>query len=104
MGDRMAKELGLSDDQKAKMKVLGQAERAEMEALRDQSSKLRDEQRAKFESIHKGYMEKRQAIMTPEQREKAGKMREQMRGKMQERMERMHDRGERRRGGPPGRT
>jgi Spy/CpxP family protein refolding chaperone len=78
MGDRMAEELGLTEDQKARMKELRQAERAEMEALHKSAEPAKKEQREKAEAIHKSYMDKRQAILTPEQREKAGKMREKM--------------------------
>ena len=78
MGGRMAAELGLTEEQQAKMKELNQAERAELQALRESAAPAMKEHRAKAEAIHKGYMEKRQALMTPEQREKAGKMREKM--------------------------
>ncbi len=83
MGERMADELGLTAEQKAKMKELNQAERTELKALRESVAPAMKENRAKAEAIHKAYMEKRQALMTPEQREKAGKMR----GKMEKRRE-----------------
>lgn len=78
MGARIADELGLTAEQKAKMKELGQAEKAELKALRESLAPAIKEGRAKAQAIHKAYMEKRQALMTPEQREKAGKMREKM--------------------------
>lgn len=86
MGGRIAEELGLTEDQKAKMKEINQQERAEMKALRDSAAPAMQEHRAKMEAIHKSYMEKRQAIMTPEQREKAAKMREKMHDRMEKRM------------------
>lgn len=78
MGERMAEELGLTAEQQAKIKELNQAERSELKALRSQSVALKNEQRAKFAAIHKSYMEKRQTLMTPEQREKAKQMRANM--------------------------
>ena len=93
MGDKMAEELGFSDDQKAKLKDLNQQEKAELDALRDNPGVAKEDKRAQFQSIRKSYMEKRQAIMTPEQREKAKAMRERMGKRMEE------HRGERQ--GPP---
>jgi len=88
MGERIADELGLTAEQRTKMKELNQAERAELKALRDSVAPVMKENRAKAQAIHQAYVEKRQALMTPEQREKAGKMREKM-GKRREHRE-MH--------------
>ncbi|HWA27603.1 MAG TPA: hypothetical protein VG734_18245 [Lacunisphaera sp.] len=84
MGDRMAEELGLSEDQKSQMKQLNEQERAEIQALGPRENAT-DETRAKVQAIRKSYLEKRQAIMTPEQREKAKAMREKMGNRMGER-------------------
>ena len=78
MGDKMAEELGLSDDQKAKMKEINQQEKSEMEALRANTALAKEDKHTQMEAIRKSYMEKRQAIMTPEQREKAKQMRKHM--------------------------
>jgi Spy/CpxP family protein refolding chaperone len=91
MGEKMADELGLSADQKAKMKELNQQQKAELKALHDSAAPAMQEQRAKMEAIRKSYMEKRQAIMTPEQREKAT----QMRGNMEKRRGEHKPKGER---------
>lgn len=77
MGDRMADGLGLSEDQKAQMKQLNEQERSELQALGPREN-MSDENRAKAKAIRQSYMEKRQALMTPEQREKAKAMREKM--------------------------
>jgi len=74
--DRMAEELGLSDDQRAKLKPLFEQERAELEVLRADTSLTKEERRAKAGVIHRKYREQREAILTPEQRAKADKMRE----------------------------
>ena len=93
MGDHMAAELGLSDDQKAKMKPLEQQEKTELDALRANTALAKEEKHTQAEAIRKSYLDKRQAIMTPEQREKAKAMREKMKDRMEE------HRGERH--GPP---
>jgi len=85
MGERMAEELGLNEDQKARMKELQQQEKAEADALRDNTAIAKEDKRAQRDAIRKSYMEKRQAIMTPEQREKAKAMREKMGKRMEER-------------------
>jgi periplasmic protein CpxP/Spy len=84
MGDRMGDELGLSEDQKAQMKQLREQERSELQALGPREN-MSDENRAKAQAIRKSYMEKRQALMTPEQREKAKAMREKGAKRMEER-------------------
>jgi periplasmic protein CpxP/Spy len=94
----MAEELGLSEDQKAQMKDVLQQEKAELDALRDNTSLAKEDKRAQLDAIRKSYMEKRHAIMTPEQREKA----KAMRGKMGKRMEeRGGGDGHPKRHGPP---
>jgi Spy/CpxP family protein refolding chaperone len=101
MGERMAGELGLSADQQAQMKQLNQQEKAELEALRENTALAKEDKRAQLDAIRKSYMEKRQAIMTPEQREKARHMREKMGKRMEER--RGEGRPERRGEDRPGR-
>jgi len=68
--ERLAADLGLSDDQRAKMKGLIEQERSEMEALRADTSVAKEDKRAKGGEIHKKYRDLRDAILTPEQRTK----------------------------------
>lgn len=74
--DRLADELGLSDDQRAKMKPLFEQERAEIDALRAAPSVAKEDRRAKAGAIHKKYRDLRDALLTPEQKAKADKLRE----------------------------
>lgn len=83
--DRMAEVLGLSEEQKTQMKAFHQEEKAELDALRATAGEAKEGHKAQAQEIRKKYMEKRHAIMTPEQRVKA----EEMRGKMEKRRERM---------------
>src|SRR5689334_4260999 len=62
MGDRMADELGLSADQKAKWKAIGEQERAEVKALRDDTAAAKDDRRAKMRAIHEKYKAQRDAV------------------------------------------
>jgi Spy/CpxP family protein refolding chaperone len=84
MGDRMAHELGLSDDQKAKWKEIGQQEKSELDALKANTTLAKDDKRAQFETIRKTYMGKRDGLLTPEQLVKAKAMREKMKQRMEE--------------------
>ena len=93
MGERMAQELGLSDDQKAKMKALEQQEKSELDALRANTALAKEEKHTQAEAIRKSYKDKRDALLTPEQLTKAKAMREKMKDRMEE------HRGERH--GPP---
>jgi protein CpxP len=74
--DRLAEELGLSDEQRAKLKPLFEQERTELEALRADTSLAKEDRRAKAGVIHRKYRELRDAILTPEQRAKAEQLRE----------------------------
>ena len=68
--EKMQKELGLTADQKKQMKALQQDQRKQMKAVKDDSSLSQEQKAAKFKEIHKAGMEKRDALLTPEQREK----------------------------------
>jgi NAD(P)H-hydrate repair Nnr-like enzyme with NAD(P)H-hydrate dehydratase domain len=68
--EKMGKELGLTADQKKQMKALKQDQRKQMNAVKDDTSLSQEQKAAKFKEIHKAGMEKRDAILTPEQREK----------------------------------
>ena len=68
--EKMAKDLGLTDDQKKQLKSLKQDQRKQMDAVRKDSSLTQEQKQAKFKEIHQSGMEKRDALLTPEQREK----------------------------------
>lgn len=76
MGDRLAEALGLNDDQKAKMKAIGDQERSEMQALRADTALAKEDRRAKAQAIHEKYKAQRDALLTPEQKAKADQFRE----------------------------
>lgn len=78
MAERMADELGLNDDQRVKMKALGEQEKSEAKAIHDDTSLNDETRRAKMKELRQKYVDQRQALMTPEQREKAEKMRGHM--------------------------
>ncbi len=75
-GDRLAEALGLTDDQKAKWKAINEQEKAEMDTLKGNTALSKDDRRAKAMDIHKKYKDQRDAVLTPEQKAKADKMRE----------------------------
>jgi len=75
--EKMAKELGLTDDQKKQLKALRQDQRKQMEAIKNDSSLTQEQKQEKFKEIHKAGMEKRDALLTPEQREKMQHLRDE---------------------------
>jgi len=78
--EMVAKELGLTDDQKAKLKSIHEAERAEMETLK--SSTLADDQKkAKRMEIHQKYRSQRDAVLTADQKAKMEKFKSEHKGK-----------------------
>lgn len=75
-----AREIGLSDDQVAKLKALQEATRPQVEAIMQDQALSREDKREKMQAVMKDTRAKIDGILTPEQREKAkefgGKMRE----------------------------
>jgi len=78
MGERMAKELGLTEDQKTQIKAIHEAARPQLEAIRADQSLTREQKREKAQAIQKDTQAKVDAVLTPEQRTKAQAMREKM--------------------------
>ncbi|RYZ20347.1 MAG: hypothetical protein EOO16_16965 [Chitinophagaceae bacterium] len=75
------KELNLSNDQKTKLKDIHTRERAEMEALRGNTSLSEDQRKAQRKQIHEKYVAERKALLTPEQQQKAAQFREEWKDK-----------------------
>jgi Spy/CpxP family protein refolding chaperone len=72
------KELNLSADQKTKLKDIHSREKAEMDALRSNTSLSKEQQQARRKEIHEKYVTERKALLTPEQQKKAAEFREGM--------------------------
>ena len=67
------KRLGLTADQKKQLKSLKRDQRKQIDAVRNDSSLNADQKQAKIKEIHQAGMEKRDTVLTPEQREKLKK-------------------------------
>jgi periplasmic protein CpxP/Spy len=78
MMDRAAKELGLTADQQAKWKEIGQAERAAGKPIMDDTSLSKEDRRAKMKELNKTYADQRRAVLTPDQQTKFDEMRAKM--------------------------
>lgn len=79
MWDRAAKELGLTADQEAKWKEIGQQERAAIKPIMDDQSLSREDRRAKMMEANKPFADQRRAVLTPDQATKFDEMRAKMR-------------------------
>ena len=77
----MKENLGLTDEQVAKIKPIVEADREKMKALREDSALTADQKKEKFAELFKAQSEQIKPILTPEQQEK---WKEQL-AKMQER-------------------
>ena len=78
--DRMqqvAKELNLTDEQKAQLKPVLQKEADKLKALRDDTSLSREQRREKVQAIRADIAAEAKKVLTAEQYEKWQKMREQ---------------------------
>ena len=76
-------QLGLSDDQKAKMKAAMDEMQKQSQALREDTTVKLEEKRAKYMELHKAKQAKVKEILTPEQFEKFQKQMEQNREQRQ---------------------
>ncbi|HTL66760.1 MAG TPA: hypothetical protein VL200_03785 [Lacunisphaera sp.] len=89
MMDRLARRLGLTDEQQAKWKDIGQQEKAALDALRDDKTVSKADRWAKFRDLRQQYMDQRRAVLTADQQ----KQFDEMQAKMRERMEHRHGDG-----------
>jgi len=76
---RVATELNLTDDQKAKIKPILQDEYNQLTAVHDDASMSQDQKLAKAKEIHATAKSQIQAVLTPEQQTKFAEMKEQLR-------------------------
>ena len=67
---RMAKELGLTEAQKAQLKAISDAQRPQMKALRGDETLSREQKMEKMRSMRAANMKKMAAVLTPAQRAK----------------------------------
>jgi Spy/CpxP family protein refolding chaperone len=82
-GEKFGKELNLTAEQKAKLQSLREAQKKEMEALK-QGDQVNPEQR---KAIHEKYKAQYEAILTPAQKEEMQKNKEDWKEKGKERKE-----------------
>lgn len=73
--EHLEDKLDLTAEQKTRMQAINQAQRAELEALKADTSLSKEDRRTKAAAIHEKYKAQRDAVLTPEQRAKADKMR-----------------------------
>ena len=89
--ENMAKELGLTADQKAQMKSIHMDAKKQAEAIKADSSLSAEQKKAKLKELHEQTMQKSEAILTPEQKQKFEQERAEHKGKH---MGRRHHRGQ----------
>ena len=71
----MSEKLGLTDDQKEKVKAIFEKNQPKIKELRADPALAQDEKRKKLMEIRKAEMEEIRALLTPEQQEKMKEMR-----------------------------
>jgi len=74
---RLSDALNLSDEQKAKLKPILQDQVDQLRAVRDDASLTAEQKKTKAKQIHEAGKAKINEILTPEQREKWQKMKEE---------------------------
>ena len=73
---QLSTELGLTDDQKSKIKPVLQDEVRQMNSVSDDTSMSQDQKNAKMEQIHESANTQIQSVLTPEQQTKLSQMKE----------------------------
>ena len=74
---KMAEELKLTDDQKAKIKAANDEQREKRQAIREDANLTQEQKREKTTALREETNKKMKEILTPEQFEKWEKMRQQ---------------------------
>ena len=97
-GARMKEQLGLTDEQAEKIKAIHAEERTQLNALREKEGD-KESKREEMKKIRETTRTKVDAVLTPEQRQKAAKMREKMKERTEERK---GEKGEKEGKGPKG--
>jgi Spy/CpxP family protein refolding chaperone len=80
---RLQTELGLNDEQTAKVKAVYEKNQEKFQALRDDKSGTEEERRNKFRELMKATAEEIGPILTPEQKTKFQEMAQRRRAKQQ---------------------
>ena len=78
--DKLVKELGLTEDQQNQMKALNQDAKTQMQAIKNDSTLTREQKKEKIKALHQDQMTKREAILTPEQKQKWEQMKANHKG------------------------
>ena len=68
--DQIAKDLGLTDDQKAKVKAAMEEQQTAMKALRDNTTLSKEDKHTQMKALRESFLAKMKEILTPEQLEK----------------------------------
>lgn len=80
---KLATQLQLTDEQKAKIKPLLQEQVTQLKTVHDDTSLSADQRQAKMKEIHQNYHSQVMAVLTPEQQKKFAAMKEQKKQEMQ---------------------
>ncbi|MDP1581145.1 MAG: hypothetical protein Q8M02_12770 [Candidatus Didemnitutus sp.] len=86
MGHVMAEYLGLSEDQRAQMKGLHEAQQAALVAVHSDQTLNIPQRREEAQAIHQSFEQQRQSILTPEQKTRADELRAKVQKRVQHRM------------------
>jgi Spy/CpxP family protein refolding chaperone len=84
-GERMKKELGLTDAQAEQMKAIHEASREQLKAIKENEALSLEEKKTAAKKLHEATKAKVDALLSPEQKAKFDKMREGMKEHMKER-------------------
>ena len=77
MHKQMHDELNLSTEQKTQLKAIHEKQKAEMMAIKNNSSISAEQKKEQFKTLKQQYRTQREAVFTPDQKEKIKKFHEQ---------------------------
>ncbi len=74
--ERLAQSLGLSEEQKGQLQQIGREQAEQVRAIREDDSLTNEEKRAKIQELNTARQDRFRGILTAEQQEKFGQMRQ----------------------------
>ena len=91
---RLADELGLTEEQREQLRQIGRAQSEAVRAIRQDDSLSNEEKRAKVRELNQARQDKNRGILTPNQQEKFDELRQRRRDRVGERRPRHQERGQ----------
>jgi len=96
--DMLAKKLGLSDDQKAKVQSIFEDQQKQMESMKSDTSMSKADRHSKMKEMHENTMTQVRAVLNPDQQKKFDEMKAKMAARHEKRESKREEKNEKKGG------